>query len=62
MAILRSSIVSYIMKEQVIKQRFRTQIEAAEGGNDQGTRDMILSSFRINRVKVKMPSAGYFTL
>jgi hypothetical protein len=50
------------MKEQVIKQRFRTQIEAAEGGNDQGTRDMILSSFRINRVKVKMPSAGYFTL
>jgi hypothetical protein len=24
------------MKDQVIKQRFRTQIEATEGGNDQG--------------------------
>jgi hypothetical protein len=33
------------MKEQVIKRRYRTQIEAAEDGNDQGTWDMFLLSF-----------------
>jgi len=59
MAILRSSIVSYLMKEQGTKQRFRTQIEAAEGGNDQGTWDMILlSSFFLNQGKKRKKLNG----
>ena len=51
MAILRSRVVSYFMKEQETKQRFRTQIEAAEGGNDQGTWNMFLLSFWIKEKK-----------
>ena len=38
------------MKEQGTKQRFRTQIEATEGGNDRGTWDMLLlSSFFLSQ-------------
>jgi len=47
------------MKEQGTKQRFRTQIEAAEGGNDQGTWDMILlSSFFLNQGKKRKKLNG----
>jgi hypothetical protein len=42
------------MKEQVRKPGYRTQIEATEGGNDQGARetwDMLLLSFRVKERK-----------
>jgi len=46
------------MKEQVIKWRFRTQIEAAEGGNDHGIRDILLSSFFLNQGKKRKKLNG----